>query len=120
MFAEGTRSATGEILPFKKAMFALPVRAGVPICPVAVEGSRLVMPKNSWSVQPGEIRVKIGPPIDPKQFGDDREALARHVRERIIELHREIGGLGGDVANAIDRGERKAKGGSAVTEEAEA
>ncbi len=106
VFPEGTRSATGEILPFKKAMFALPLRAGVPICPVAIEGTRVIMPKNSWSVQPGEIRVRFGAPIDPAPFGDDREALARHVRERVIALHREIGGLGGDLAHAVDH-ERK-------------
>lgn len=120
VFPEGTRSASGEVLPFMKAMFALPMRAGVPICPVAIEGTRVIMPKNSWSVQPGEIRVKIGAPIDPAPFGDDREALARHVRERVIALHKEIGGKGGDLAHALDH-ERKAAAGPAPTgEEAEA
>jgi 1-acyl-sn-glycerol-3-phosphate acyltransferase len=110
MFPEGTRSETGAILPFKKGPFALAAQAGVPICPVAVEGSRHVMPKNSWNVVPGEIRVKIGAPIDPKPFGDDREALAKFVREKVIALHLEIGGRGGADAAA----------GSSVLKEAEA
>jgi 1-acyl-sn-glycerol-3-phosphate acyltransferase len=100
IFPEGTRSETGAILPFKKGPFALALQAGVPICPVAVEGSRHVMPKNSWDVVPGEIRVKIGAPIDPKPFGDDRAALAKFVREKVIALHREIGGAGGDAVGA--------------------
>lgn len=115
VFAEGTRSENGRILPFKKAMFAIPARAGVLITPVAVEGSRIIMPKNSWSVQPGEIRVNIGKPIDPAPFGDDREALAQHVREKVIELAKEIGGPGGDAAAVEQRPEPRAS-----QEEAEA
>ena len=61
------------------------------------------MPKARWDVRPGTIRVKFGAPIDPKPFEGDREALARALRDQIIDLHREIGGLGGDKANAIDR-----------------
>jgi len=95
IFPEGTRSETGAIGQFKKGPFALALEAGVPVTPVAVEGSRHVMPKNSWNVVPGEIRVKIGRPIDPKPFGEDREALAQHVREKVIELSRSIGGVGG-------------------------
>jgi 1-acyl-sn-glycerol-3-phosphate acyltransferase len=94
IFPEGTRSETGAILPFKKGPFALALKAGVPLTPVAIEGSRHVMPKNSWNVVPGEIRVKIGAPIDPTPFGEDREALAQHVREKVIELSRAIGGVG--------------------------
>lgn len=122
IFPEGTRSPTGEVLPFKKGTFALATMAGVPICPVAIEGTRVVMPKASWNVGPGDVRVKVGAPIDPAMFGNDREALARHVREKIIDLHREIGGLGGDKTNAIDRGgERPSSGAPAATgEEAEA
>jgi 1-acyl-sn-glycerol-3-phosphate acyltransferase len=96
MFPEGTRSETGQVLPFKKGPFALALQAGVQVCPIAVEGSRHVMPKNSWNVVPGQIRVKIGHPIDPKPFGDDRAALAAYVRERVIELNLELGGPGGD------------------------
>jgi 1-acyl-sn-glycerol-3-phosphate acyltransferase len=94
IFPEGTRSETGAILPFKKGPFALALKAGVPLTPIAVEGSRHVMPKNSWNVVPGEIRVKVGAPIDPAPFGEDREALAQHVREKVIELSKSIGGVG--------------------------
>jgi 1-acyl-sn-glycerol-3-phosphate acyltransferase len=119
MFPEGTRSDTGEILPFKKGPFALAIMAGVPITPVTVEGTRLVQPKNSWSVQPGGVRLKIGEPIDPKPFGNDREALARAVRDRIIDLNVAAGGLGGDKANAIAR-DGVPKGPRSTEEEAEA
>jgi 1-acyl-sn-glycerol-3-phosphate acyltransferase len=68
----------------------------VPIVPVAVEASGLVLPANAWTFHPGTIRVKVGQPISTEGRAEgDREALAREVREAIIRLHREIGGQGG-------------------------
>jgi len=98
MYAEGTRSADGRILPFKRGPFALALEAGVPICPVAIEGTRLIMPKNRWSVTPGHIRVKIGPPIDVAPYVErGRDALMRDVQRAVIRLHKDIGGQGGDL-----------------------
>lgn len=105
IFPEGTRSPTGEILPFKKGPFALASKSGVAIIPVAIEGTGKIMPKNSWNVGPGEIRVKFGAPIDPASYGNDREGLARAVRDQIIDLHLAIGGKGGDKSNAISKSE---------------
>lgn len=101
MFPEGTRSDDQRVLPFKKGPFALAMKAAVPIVPVAVEGSGVLMPKNSWNITPGPIRVAIGAPIDPVPFGDDREALIREVRTRVIELNEQLGGKGGDRGAAI-------------------
>ncbi|MBS1151674.1 MAG: 1-acyl-sn-glycerol-3-phosphate acyltransferase [Myxococcaceae bacterium] len=101
VFPEGTRSETGAILPFKKGPFALAVKAGVAICPVTIEGTGSVMPKNSWSINPGPVKLMIGAPIDPRPFGEDREALARAVRDAIIAQSLQLGGKGGDRANAI-------------------
>ncbi len=101
VFPEGTRSDTGAILPFKKGPFAVAVKAGVAICPVTIEGTGSVMPKNSWSIQPGPVKLMIGPPIDPTPYGDDRETLARVVRDAIIAQSLLLGGKGGDRDNAI-------------------
>ena len=95
VYVEGTRSADGRILPFKRGTFALAIEAGVPVCPVAIEGTRKIMPKNRWSVTPGHIRVKIGAPIDVKPYVErGRDALMRDVRDAVIRLHQEIGGPG--------------------------
>jgi 1-acyl-sn-glycerol-3-phosphate acyltransferase len=60
------------------------------------------MPKNSWNIVPGPVRVKIGKPIDTSGFAaNDREGLARTIREVIIQQNVELGGLGGDVEDAI-------------------
>lgn len=103
LFPEGTRSATGEILPFKKGPFALALKAGVPVVPITIEGTRHIMPKNSWNIVHGAAPVKmmLGRPIDPVPFGEDREALMRAVRDVIIDQSIRLGGLGGDKTDTV-------------------
>jgi 1-acyl-sn-glycerol-3-phosphate acyltransferase len=101
MFAEGTRSEDQSVMPFKKGPFAVAMKAGVPVVPVVIEGSGKLMPKNSWNITPGPVTVMLGEPIDPTQFGDDREALMKAVRDRIIDLSLELGGKGGDKSTVV-------------------
>ncbi|QSQ26913.1 1-acyl-sn-glycerol-3-phosphate acyltransferase [Pyxidicoccus parkwayensis] len=102
LYPEGTRSPDGRILPFKKGPFALALKSRVPVVPVTIEGSGKLMPKNSWNITPGPIRVKVGKPIDTTGFAeDDREGLARAVREVIIADSLSLGGLGGDLDHAV-------------------
>jgi 1-acyl-sn-glycerol-3-phosphate acyltransferase len=102
LYPEGTRSEDGRVLPFKKGPFALALKARVAICPVTIQGTDDVMPKNSWNITPGVVRVKIGSPIDTSGFADnDREGLARAVREQIIADSLSLGGKGGDSEAAV-------------------
>ncbi|WP_186002081.1 MULTISPECIES: 1-acyl-sn-glycerol-3-phosphate acyltransferase [Corallococcus] len=102
LYPEGTRSEDGSVLPFKKGPFALALKARVPICPVTIEGTSTVMPKNSWNIRPGPVRVKIGRPIDTTGFADnDREGLARAVRAQILADSLSLGGKGGDPDLAV-------------------
>jgi 1-acyl-sn-glycerol-3-phosphate acyltransferase len=96
IFPEGTRSESRRVMPFKKGPFALAMRAGVPLVPVTIEGTGRLMPKNSWRITPGPLRVSIGAPIDPRPFGEDREGLMRAVRQVIIDQSLALGGLGGE------------------------
>lgn len=95
VFPEGTRSRDRRVQPFKKGPFALAMEAGVPIVPVAVSGSAAVTPSGLVAVWPGDIRMAVGQPVDPSHY-PDRLSLLTAVRDRIIELHRSIGGRGGD------------------------
>ncbi|GHH03343.1 1-acyl-sn-glycerol-3-phosphate acyltransferase [Comamonas sp. JC664] len=102
LYPEGTRSEDGRVLPFKKGPFALALKARVPICPITIEGSGNLMPKSTWNITPGPIRVKVGKPIDTTAFAeDDREGLARAVRAVIIADSLALGGRGGDLDDAV-------------------
>lgn len=101
VFAEGTRSEDLTVKPFKKGPFALALKAGVPIVPVAIEGSGVLMPKNRWVITPGPIKVRVGAPIDPAPFGNNREALMVAVRSAVIDQNVALGGKGGDKKDAV-------------------
>lgn len=84
VFPEGTRSADGRLLPFKKGGFILAMQAKVPIIPVAIDGSCRVQRKHTRTVHPGTIRVTIFPPIPTKDLvASDRDALMEMVRHPI-------------------------------------
>src|SRR2546429_4807562 len=63
LFPEGTRSRTGELLPFKNAPFGLAIAAQVPVVPVYVGNTFEIMPKGRFLLRPRPIRVVIGEPI---------------------------------------------------------
>ena len=90
IFPEGTRSRTGELLPFKKGGFIMAIKAQVPIVPVAIRGARAAMRKGSPWLQPVTIDVRFGPPIPTAGLSlEDRDALIRRVRGEVERLLKE-------------------------------
>src|SRR5262249_4828824 len=87
IFPEGTRSRSGELLPFKKGGFIMAIRAQVPIVPVAVQGGRAAMEKGSAIVRPVHVTVRIGEPVPTAGLTvKDRDALIDRVQARIRTL----------------------------------
>jgi 1-acyl-sn-glycerol-3-phosphate acyltransferase len=87
IFAEGTRSATGQLQSFKKGAFMLALHTGVDIVPVAVIGSRNVLPKGSFQITPATITIRIGVPIPTGEYSSaTRDALMRRTRETLLDM----------------------------------
>jgi 1-acyl-sn-glycerol-3-phosphate acyltransferase len=87
IFPEGTRSRTGDLLPFKKGGFVMAIEAQTPIVPVAVQGGRAAMRKGSTIVHPVHVSVRIGEPIPTAGLTlDDRDLLIERVRGAIRGL----------------------------------
>ncbi|MGB5035184.1 MAG: lysophospholipid acyltransferase family protein [Blastocatellia bacterium] len=63
VFAEGTRTRTGELLPLKKGAFHMAVGAGVPIVPVTIDGAFEAMPPGTVRLRSVPIRIVIHHPI---------------------------------------------------------
>ena len=96
VFPEGTRSPDGRILPFKHGSFGLALKARIPVVPVTLEGSCDVMPRRSWRIRPGLIKVRLGAPVEVADFDvNDRAGLARVVREAVVASSIALGGKGG-------------------------
>jgi 1-acyl-sn-glycerol-3-phosphate acyltransferase len=95
LFPEGTRSVDGRLQSFKKGAFVLAIKTGVPVLPVGIAGSRAVMPKGSFRIRKGEIRVRVGRPISTAGLTSrDRDALMGRSRRQILELMEDPDGLG--------------------------
>ena len=75
IFPEGSRSPDGSIQPFKKGGFTLAIKSKVPIVPIAISGSREIMPKDRLTVTPGEIRMRGSAHRDPTLFLEGQGAL---------------------------------------------
>ena len=87
---EGTRAKPGEMLPFKKGAFHMAVQAGVPIVPIALKNSDVLMGKGTGEAWPGTIEMVMMPPVDTSWVKSDDElaALVQQVQNAIM---RELG-----------------------------
>ena len=85
VFPEGTRSATGRLGPFKGGSLFLAVQAGLPIVPLSIAGTRLVMPKGRLMTCPGDVTITIHEPISTVGVGrEGARALAEQVRTVVV------------------------------------
>ena len=91
IFPEGTRSKTGEMLPFKKGGFIMAIKAQVPVVPVAVHGGRAAMRKGSPWVRPVMVDIVVGEPIPTTGLTlDDRDELIARVRAEVERLRASV------------------------------
>lgn len=96
-FPEGTRSMDGQIHPFKKGVFHLALKAGVPIVPVALKtdawglGRRL---KDFGPIRPAKtVHIHFGEPMEVKGSGKEEHALVVEFIERNLAAWRQAAGL---------------------------
>jgi 1-acyl-sn-glycerol-3-phosphate acyltransferase len=91
VFPEGTRSRTGELLPFKNAPFGLAIAAQVPLVPVYVHATFRILPKGAWRLRPAPIKLLVGEPIPTTELTlDDRDALRERARAAILALRARV------------------------------
>jgi len=84
VYPEGTRTYDGRLLPFKRGVFLLAIRSGLPIVPLTLQGATEVMPKGRWEIHPGTIRVTVHPVVETEGMAEEgRHKLADQVRTTI-------------------------------------
>lgn len=81
-FPEGTRSVSGETLPFKKGAFHLAKELGLPVLPISIRGTHEILPANSMNLSPGTAELQIHAPIEVDE-STDAERLMQQAREII-------------------------------------
>lgn len=87
VFPEGGRTRDGNLQPFKEGGFYIAIKAGAPVLPVAIQGTRAIVPMGSLTVRPGHVTLSIGDPI-PTAGVDikHRAALAGQTRDQVKAL----------------------------------
>lgn len=95
VFPEGTRSRTGELLPFKNAPFGLAIAAQVPIVPVYVRNTFEIMPKGGFLLRPRPIQIEVGDPIPTTGMPlERRQELRDRVHTAILGLKARVDARG--------------------------
>lgn len=85
LFAEGTRTRTGKLQPFKRGAFSLAARSGIPVVPLTINNSFNILPKGSMRVRPADIALIVDKPITTTNIDGraDELKLMEAVREAI-------------------------------------
>lgn len=78
-FAEGTRSRSGALMPFKKGAFRVAVEQKLPVLPVTAIGTRDALPAGSLSIRPARVRLVIHAPLETA--GLEADAVGKLRRE---------------------------------------
>jgi len=84
IFPEGTRTRDGKLQEFRRGGFFLALTSQSAIIPISIQGTYGIMPKGSFFVKKGKIKVSFHPPISVQ--GNDRDdlpALLEEVRDVI-------------------------------------
>jgi 1-acyl-sn-glycerol-3-phosphate acyltransferase len=85
IFPEGTRSADGSVAAFKAGSFLLAIQARLPIVPLSVDGSRLVMRKGRLMTCPGRVRLQVHAPVPTEGLEPSHaRELAARVRATVM------------------------------------
>ena len=86
IFPEGGRSPK-HLRPFKEGAAYIAIKAGVPVVPIALVGTREVLPMHSMEVRPRPVCVRIGAPVETKGMAlSDRNELNQHLRNEVARL----------------------------------
>jgi 1-acyl-sn-glycerol-3-phosphate acyltransferase len=87
IFPEGGRTPDGELKEFKEGVAYIAIKSGVPIIPVALIGTRAIVPLNSGIVKPGKVMVRVGEPVETANLTlKDRERVTNEVRQQIVSM----------------------------------
>jgi 1-acyl-sn-glycerol-3-phosphate acyltransferase len=86
-FPEGTFTARPGVGKFHSGAFAIAARAGLPIVPVSIRGTRHILPSGRLLPRPGRIEIEVLPALAPSEDRETAAAIAamrEQARSRIV------------------------------------
>ena len=85
IFPEGRISPDGSLKDGKAGVAMLMLKARVPVVPVAIFGTRGVLPRWARFPRPGRVLVVYGEPIPPTLDPEDKKDAARELAAQVME-----------------------------------
>ncbi len=82
-FPEAGRTRDGHVAPFKKGIFSIAQRFGVPVVPMSIVGSFEFHRTGDWMIYPGKIIVYLHDTIDTKNIRRDQ---VDELRDRVQQI----------------------------------
>jgi len=84
IFPEGGRAEDGNLQEFKDGAAYIAIKAGVPVVPMVLIGTRQVLAMHSATFRPGRVLLRIGDPIPTAGLTTrDRRELTAKIRKQI-------------------------------------
>lgn len=84
-FPEGTFTPEYGLRPFRLGAFLTATRSGLPVVPIAISGTRRMLPSGAWLPKPSRLEVKILPAVEATGNGRDAaRAMRDKVRSQIL------------------------------------
>ena len=71
IFPEGTRSRDGKLQLFKRGGFFLALNGQVPVAPVSIQGTFELMPKASFFIKKGRVKINFHPVVPVQGLNHD-------------------------------------------------
>jgi 1-acyl-sn-glycerol-3-phosphate acyltransferase len=110
-YPEGTRSPDGRLYRGRSGLGWLVLNTGAPVIPVAMSGTRKMMPPGKLP-RPAKIEVKIGKPMEFGHLAGDPPGRARRIiADEVMQAIRELSGQEYVHEYASDVKEKLAKAG---------
>jgi 1-acyl-sn-glycerol-3-phosphate acyltransferase len=94
IYPEGTRSPDGRLYRGRPGVGWLALRSGLPVIPVALSGTRQVLPPGRMIPRPGRIEVTIGKPLalPPELFDAPPGKARRQIADQVMAAIQELSG----------------------------
>ena len=111
LMPEGTRSKDGRVRRYQDGAFRLAIEMGLPVLPIALDGTATMLPKNGWKFGQADLRLHVFDPVPTAGLmAADAGTLREKVRQGVIEKIAEWRGVPpSDVDGAPEVGEKESR-----------
>ncbi|MCH8031281.1 MAG: 1-acyl-sn-glycerol-3-phosphate acyltransferase [Bacteroidetes bacterium] len=111
LMPEGTRSKDGRVRQYQDGAFRLAIEMGLPVLPIALDGTASMLPKHGWKFGQADLRLHVFDPVPTVGLAvADVATLRERVRQTVIEKIAEWRGVAPEeIDGSPERGEKEAK-----------